>query len=109
MSRHYQRQRHVSASAAALTKFCRRWGILRLAMFGSVLTPNFHRDSDVDMLATFRDDTQHTLLDVVRMERELGRLYRRRVDLGDYDAVLLDPNTLRRQEILDTMQVTYED
>jgi uncharacterized protein len=109
MSRHYRPQSHVQAAPAAITKFCRRWGITRLAMFGSVLTDRFHRDSDIDMLATFRDDTQHTLLDLVRMERELGALYRRRVDLGDYAAVLLDPNEERRQDILDTMKAVYEE
>lgn len=109
MSKHYDVQRHVSASRAGVTKVCRRWGIIKLAMFGSVLTRHFHRDSDIDMVATFRDSTQHTLLDVVRIERELGGLYRRRVDLGDYEAVLLDPNPMRRQDILDTMKVVYEE
>lgn len=109
MSKHYDVQRHVSASRSGLTKVCRRWGIVRLAMFGSVITDHFHHESDIDMVATFRKDTQHTLLDVVRMEREFGGLYRRRVDLGDYDAVLLDPNPMRRQDILDTMKVIYEE
>ena len=109
MSKHYDVQRHVSASRSGLTKVCRRWGIVKLAMFGSVLTSQFHDDSDIDIVATFRDDTRHTLLDVVRMERELGALYKRRVDLGDHQAVLLDPNTERKRSILDTMKVVYEE
>lgn len=108
-TQHHQRQTNVSASRPALTRFCRRWGIVRLAMFGSVLTPNFRFDSDVDILATFRPDTTHTLLDLVRMERELGSLYNRRVDLGDYEALLHDENILRRQGILSTLQVVYEE
>lgn len=109
MSKHYNVQRHVSASRAGLTKFCRRWGIVKLAMFGSVLTKHFRRDSDLDMLATFREDTRHTLLDLVRMERELGALYKWRVDLGDHAAVLLDPNEERRDSILGAMKVVYEE
>lgn len=109
MSKHYVVQHHVTASRSGLSKVCQRWGIIRLAMFGSVLTDHFDHESDVDMLATFRADTQHTLLDLVRMERELSALYHRRVDLGDYEAVLLDPNPIRRQDILESMKVSYEE
>lgn len=106
---HYKRQSYVSAPPAAITRFCRRWGIIRLAMFGSVLTDYFHPESDLDMLAAFRPTAAHTLLDLVRMERELGSIYHRRVDLGEYEALLLDENAMRRQNILDTMQVVYEE
>jgi len=107
--RHYQPQTHVFASRSALTRFCHRWGITRLALFGSVLTDHFYLDSDIDMLATFRSDTQHTLLDLVRMESEMSAIYGRRVDLGDFEAILMDDNTLRKQEILGTLKVIYEE
>ena len=35
---------------AALDAFCRRQGIRRLALFGSVLRPDFRSDSDIDVL-----------------------------------------------------------
>lgn len=54
-----------------------------------MLTDHFHMESDIDMLATFRADTQHTLLDLVRMEGGLSRVYGRQVDLGDYEAILI--------------------
>ncbi|MBK8138214.1 MAG: nucleotidyltransferase domain-containing protein [Chloroflexi bacterium] len=107
--RHYQPQNHVYASRSALTRFCHRWVITRLELFGPVLTDHFHLESDIDMLATFRADTQHTLLDLVRMEGELSRVYGRQVDLGDYEAVMLDDNSLRRQDILSTLKVIYEE
>lgn len=108
-NRHYTRQAHVSAPTAAITRFCRKWRIVKLAMFGSVLTDQFRDDSDIDMLATFQPDTRHTLLDLVQMERDLGAIYGRRVDLGEYEALLLDRNDLRREDILNTMQVIYEE
>ncbi|GIK29832.1 MAG: nucleotidyltransferase domain-containing protein [Chloroflexi bacterium] len=108
--RHYQRSQHVFASRAAITRFCHRWGITRLQMFGSALRDDFRPDSDIDMVATFEPDTQHTLLDLVRMERELGSLYGgRTIDLGEYDAVQNDHNDLRRESILNTLETIYEE
>lgn len=108
--RHYQRSRHVSASRSAITRFCHRWGIAKLQMFGSALRDDFRPDSDIDMVATFDPDTQHTLLDLVRMERELANLYGgRAVDLGDYQSVLNDHNDVRRDSILNTLETIYEE
>jgi len=108
--RHYQRSPHVFASRSAITRFCHRWGITKLQMFGSALRDDFREDSDIDMVATFEPDTQHTLLDLVRMERELSNLYGRRpVDLGDYDAVQNDHNDVRRESILKTLETIYEE
>lgn len=39
-----------------LLQFCRRWKILELAVFGSVLRDDFSPQSDVDLLVTFTDD-----------------------------------------------------
>ncbi len=108
--RHYQRSRHVFASRAAITRFCHRWGITKLQMCGSALRDDFRPDSDIDMVATFEPATRHTLLDLVRMERELSNLYGgRTVDLGDYDAVLNDHNAVRRESILNTLETIYEE
>jgi predicted nucleotidyltransferase len=40
----------------ALALFCRRWRITELALFGSVLRPDFRPDSDLDLLVTFAPD-----------------------------------------------------
>ena len=37
--------------------FCRRWKIVELALFGSVLREDFRPDSDVDVLVTFSLDS----------------------------------------------------
>ena len=37
----------------ALADFCRRHGVKRLSLFGSILTDDFTPDSDVDMLVEF--------------------------------------------------------
>lgn len=40
-----------------IAAFCRKWGIRRLAFFGSVVRDDFGPESDVDVLVEFRDRT----------------------------------------------------
>src|SRR5947208_16895185 len=72
---------HVSFDRDAVSAFCRRHHIQRLALFGSVLRDDFSPDSDVDVLVEFQ--AGHVPgLDFVRMEREFSRLLQgRRVDM----------------------------
>ena len=65
----------------ALSAFCRRYHIARLALFGSVLRDDFRPESDVDVLVEFL--AGHVPgLDFVKIERELSELLNgRRVDL----------------------------
>lgn len=64
-----------------LAEFCRQHHIRRLALFGSVLRPDFRPDSDIDVLVEF--EPGHTPgLAFIGMERELSVvLGGRRVDL----------------------------
>ena len=40
----------IDLSSQLIEDFCRRHKIKRLSLFGSVLTPDFRPDSDVDVL-----------------------------------------------------------
>ena len=65
----------------AVTAFCRRHHITRLALFGSVLRDDFRPDSDVDVLVEFQPGHVPGL-DFVTIEREFsGLLQGRRVDM----------------------------
>ena len=73
--------RVAQLESAALTEFCRRHHIRRLALFGSVLRADFRPDSDVDVLVEF--EPGHTPgLAFFDVEAELSRLLGRRVDLN---------------------------
>ena len=87
--------------------FCRRWRISELALFGSVLRPDFGPQSDIDALVTFAPDARWSLLDHIQMEEELGSILGRKVDLVSKRAVERSENWIRRQEILQTAQVVY--
>lgn len=64
-----------------LGEFCRRHGVRRLALFGSILGPDFGPQSDVDLLVEFLPGTRVGYLAMARLERELGQMLGRRVDL----------------------------
>lgn len=92
---------------AKLAAFCKRWKIAELALFGSVLRSDFKDDSDVDVLATFAEDSQWSLLDHVAMEEELSGLLMRKVDLSSRRSVERSTNWIRRQEILRTAETWH--
>ncbi len=64
-----------------LAEICRRYGIKRLAFFGSVLQPTFSDDSDVDILVEFQPGRTPGL-GFFALEAELSELLGRRVDLN---------------------------
>ncbi len=93
--------------APALEAFCRKWQIVRLELFGSVLRGDFDAQSDVDLLTTFRREARWSLLDLARMENELADLIGRPVDLIDRAGLEHSRNAVRRDEILRTARALY--
>jgi len=87
--------------------FCRRWQIVELSIFGSALRTDFGPDSDVDLLARFTSGAEWSVFDHARMERELGEILDRKVDLVTRLAVEESPNRNRRAKILSTAQPVY--
>jgi uncharacterized protein len=65
----------------ALTDFCRRHGIRRLALFGSVVRDDFGPESDIDVLVEFQPGRTPGLA-FFEMQDELSRILGRKVDLN---------------------------
>ena len=94
----------LSINKEKIKRFCGKYHIVYLALFGSILTPRFTASSDVDVLVKF--DKQHipTLFDLVDMEDELSSIMGRQVDLKT-------PNDLSpyfRKEVLESAAPLYE-
>ena len=51
------RQLAIPIPHEQIAAFCRKWGIRRLAFFGSVVRDDFGPESDVDVVVEFRDRT----------------------------------------------------
>lgn len=90
-----------------IDKFCSRWNIAELSVFGSVLRDDFGPDSDIDLVIDFEPKAKRSLLILVRMERELGEILGRRVDIIVRASIENSRNHLRRREILGTMEKIY--
>jgi predicted nucleotidyltransferase len=63
-----------------LTEFCSKHHIRRLSLFGSILTEDFHPDSDIDVLVEFQPGHVPGF-GIIDMENELSQLVGRKVDL----------------------------
>ena len=98
---------HIDIPREELAEFCRRWQIVELALFGSVLRDDFGPDSDVDVLVRLAPEARHTLLDMVRMQEDLQQLLGRKVDLVEREAVEQSRNYIRRRAILQSAEVIH--
>jgi uncharacterized protein len=82
---------------AALEAFCRRWSVVRLSAFGSVLRDDFGPESDIDLLADFEPGAAVSLWDWGPMLEELRVIFGREVDLIETAGL---KNPIRRRHIL---------
>ncbi len=95
----------LSFEPEALAALCRRRGIRRLSLFGSVLKGTAGPDSDVDLLVEFERGATPSLLNIAEIEQELsGLLGGRRVDIRTQE----DLSRYFRDEVVREAQVQYE-
>ena len=97
----------IAIDQEKIADFCRRWKIVELALFGSVLRDDFRPDSDVDVLVTFAPDAHWRLFDLVHMQDELREIIGREVDLVERRAVEGSENYIRRKHILGNLETMY--
>jgi hypothetical protein len=96
----------ITINKQAVARFCKRWKIVEMSLFGSVLRDDFNPDSDIDVLVTFSPEAQWSLWDFPQMQDELKAIFGREVDIVEKDAL---KNPFRRHSILTTKQVVYAD
>jgi predicted nucleotidyltransferase len=87
-----------------IATLCRRWQIVELSLFGSVLREDFDTESDVDVLVQFDPGVEWSLLDLMTMQSELSILVGRHVDLVEQAGLR---NPFRRAAIIQSKHVVY--
>ena len=97
----------VELSKDEIQKFCLKWRIAELALFGSVLREDFQPSSDIDVLVSFEPEGRWSLLDMVEMQDELETILGRKVDLVERSAIERSENYIRRRHILDSAELVY--
>ncbi len=100
--------KNIEIPVDQITKFCQRWKVRELALFGSVLGEDFRPDSDIDILISFVPDNCWTLFDRVDMQDELTEIFGRKVDLVNKKGIERSRNYLRKDNILGSAKVIYE-
>ena len=85
---------------------CRKYGVKTLCVFGSILTPRFNENSDVDFSATFYPEEDPIIAGENRIQFyiSLEDLMGRRIDLVDEDNL---KNPYFKEELEETKQLIY--
>ncbi len=86
-----------------LKKFCQKYHIKRLSLFGSVLRNELRPGSDVDILVEFEEKDTPGLILFAGIEMELSDLIGRKVDLRTAG----DLSRYFRDEVLNSAEVQY--
>ena len=92
-----------------LAELCRKWGIVKLELFGSALRDDFDRTkSDVDMLVTFAPGALPGWDYFAKLPEDLARIFGRKVDITQRSALEHSGNWIRRRAILESSVPIYE-
>ena len=87
-----------------LAEICRKNDIVFMAIFGSFVRGEQNRKSDIDIAIEFERNSEKSLLDLVRIENELRKVFKRKVDLGIFSS--LSPYMI--EDVKKEMRVIYE-
>lgn len=93
----------IKISQELLGDFCRRRGIRKLSLFGSVLRDTFGPQSDVDVLVEFEPDAVVGYFELADMEEELSELLGRKADIR----TPAELSKYFRQDVLATAEPQY--
>jgi predicted nucleotidyltransferase len=85
-----------------IAEFCRRHHIRKLALFGSILRPDFRPDSDIDVLVEFEPGFVPGLA-FFTMQEELSALLGRKVDLNTREGL----SRYFRDQVLQEAETLY--
>ena len=71
----------IHIDKAQIATFCEKHHIVKLSLFGSVLTERFSDESDVDFLVEFHPDHVPGMIRLCGMERQLAAIVGRKADM----------------------------
>ena len=97
----------IELNIGKIIELCKRFHVTKLWVFGSIITPRFRQDSDIDFCVDF-DWEQIPLQDSANnffwFQEALEKLLGRKIDLTDDSAVR---NPYFREELNQTRELIY--
>jgi predicted nucleotidyltransferase len=97
----------IERNLQKVVDLCKSYKVKSLYVFGSILTPRFHKESDVDFLVKFNKNeisVEEYADNFFDLQFELERLLGRKIDLVCDDAI---KNPYFRTEVDRTKQLIY--
>lgn len=96
----------ITDNLQKIRALCKKYRVKTLYVFGSILTPRFNANSDVDFAATFNHDPDALVAcdNFDNFYMELENLMGRRIDLVDEDFLR---NKYFIEELNETKQLIY--
>jgi len=92
----------------AIAELCLRHGVGEMAVFGSALRKDFGPNSDVDFLVRFIDNDAGPWMEKFQeLEKSLGTLLGRKVDVVSWSGIEKSGNPYRRSHILNHARLIY--
>ncbi|MEM4727850.1 MAG: nucleotidyltransferase family protein [Candidatus Bathyarchaeia archaeon] len=87
-----------------LSEVCEKNDIVFIAVFGSFVRGEHRPESDIDVAIEFDKNSKKSLFDLLKVEEELSKIFRRKVDLGIFSSI----NPYVIDDIRREMKVIYE-
>ena len=87
-----------------LAEICEKNDIVFMGIFGSFVRGEQNKKSDIDVAIEFDKNKGKSLLDLVHVEDELSKIFKRKVDLGIFSSI----NPYLVEYVKKEMQVIYE-
>jgi hypothetical protein len=96
--------KNIEIPKEQLIILAKRHELKELALFGSVLSEEFSKESDIDVLIEFLPDVKASLFDLVEIKDELESIFMRKVDVVEKTGLR---NPFRRKSILENLEILY--
>ena len=89
-----------------IISLCRKYKVKNMYVFGSILTPRFNDESDVDLLVNFSNELDYLSYadNILDLYADLKDLLGRDVDLVDESSI---KNPYFKKEVAQTKQLIY--
>jgi predicted nucleotidyltransferase len=87
-----------------IAEICKKNDIVFMAIFGSFVRGEQKKTSDIDIAIEFDKNKRKSLFDLVHVENELAKAFKKKVDLGVFSS--LSPYVA--EDVRKEMRVIYE-
>jgi len=87
-----------------MVQLCKRYCITELSVFGSAIRDDFTPESDVNILVSFKKESNVSLFDMVELEGEFSQLLDKKANVVERESLR---SPVRKHKIMSTRKIIY--